>query len=75
MTKHFRSWKSKIESLAEEGIAVPPFQVDNTTLANSQVLTAICSMETNGVSQACLLQNTGQRSIESFVICLKNVLF
>ena len=40
-----------MEALVREGRDIPPFQISSTALAQSPVLKAVCSFETN---QVCL---------------------
>jgi len=49
MTKYFRGWWMKVDALVREGRGIPPFQLSSTTLAESPVIKAVCSFETNQV--------------------------
>jgi len=49
MTKYFRGWRMKVDALVSEGRDIPPFQISSTTLAQTPVLKAVCSFETNQV--------------------------
>ena len=40
----------KVEALVNEGRDIPPFQMSSTALAQSPVLKAVCSFETNQVT-------------------------
>jgi len=40
----------KVDALAAEGHVMPPFQISSTKLAQSPVLKAVCSFETNQVA-------------------------
>jgi len=50
MTKYFRGWRMKVDALMDQGRDIPPFQLDSATLAQSPVLKAVCSFETNQVT-------------------------
>ncbi|ESO03514.1 hypothetical protein HELRODRAFT_184271 [Helobdella robusta] len=47
MTKHFRSWKTKVDELAEQGSVLPQLNLDEEHLTSINTLTAVCSMDTN----------------------------
>ena len=40
----------KVDALMDQGRDIPPFQLDSATLAQSPVLKAVCSFETNQVT-------------------------
>jgi len=57
MTKYFHTWKLRIDTLAQEGTALPPFQFSPDSLGRRQVFKAVCSLETNEVKRKLLHLN------------------
>ena len=51
MTKYFRGWRVKVDALVSQGHDIPPFQLSSTMIAQTPVLKAVCSFETNQVSK------------------------